>query len=423
MKTKFGHFIILAAIWHLSVKCQNPSISDGSKFSGPSYNNLALTPPMGFNTWNTFKGNPSEVVVRQIVDLIISNGFKDAGYQYMNIDYGWDKGRDANGQIIINTNKFPNGMKVVADYIHSKGLKAGIYTDLGKDKPGVLGSQGYFDQDMKTFASWGFDYIKVDVNNVKDRSEANLKNLFSQMSKAVKNCGRPMVFSICNQGDGNYTNWAPSLGNLWRVGKDIDYLSWIAPFQTTQWQGVIYELDLSMAHPEAARPGAWNDADMMLVGVNSGKLTLLNSEETRSHFLLWCVINSPLIIGADLRNISTEAKNILTNTEAIAINQDAYGQQARLVKNTDSLQVFSKCLESATSGKRGVVLFNRKSSASDITVNDVMLGLKGKFSVRDLWVKKNMGSFNSYTVNVPAHGVVMLKITTGSVKSRSTSKK
>ncbi len=379
----------------------------------PLDNGLALTPPMCFSTWNTFKMKPTEEVIKRIADMMVEKGFKDAGYQYVNIDEGWAHGRDENGRMIPDSTKFPHGMKALADYIHSKGLKAGIYTNLGTTGKGDLGSRGHYDQDMRTFASWGYDYVKVDVNFIKSKEITDLSVEFAEVSKAIKNCGRPMVFSICNQGFGNPTNWAPALGNMWRVGKDIDYLSWVEPYQKTQWQGVLYELDRSMAHPEAARPGAWNDADMMLVGVTkeSERLILLTPEETKSHFSLWCVINSPLNIGADIRNISEQAKDILTNKEAIAINQDAYGEQARLVNNVDSLQVYSKHLESASSGKRGVVLFNRTGKAHDITVSASMLGLTRKFSVRDLWLKQDMGSFNNYTVNVPPHGVALLKIT------------
>ncbi len=376
-------------------------------------NGLALTPPMCFSTWNTFKMEPTEDVIKRIADLMVKKGFKDAGYQYVNIDEGWAYGRDEKGRIIPDSTKFPHGMKALADYIHSKGLKAGIYTNLGSTGKGDLGSRGYYDPDLKTFASWGYDYVKVDVNFIKNKEITDMSVEFAEVSNAIKNCGRPMVFSICNQGFGNPTNWAPALGNMWRVGKDIDYLSWVEPYQKTQWQGVLYELDRSMVHPEAARPGAWNDADMMLVGVakESERLILLTPEETKSHFSLWCIINSPLNIGADIRNISEQAQDILTNKEAIAINQDVYGEQARLVNNVDSLQVYSKHLESARSGKRGVVLFNRTGKAHDITVSAGMLGLDGKFAVRDLWLKQDMGRFHSYTVNVPPHGVVMLKIT------------
>ncbi len=408
--------VIFTAIFllHCSVQAsiRKPDSTKQTKKIASNDDGLALTPPMCFSTWNTFKMNPTEDVVKGIADMILEKGFKDAGYEYVNIDEGWASGRDKDGQIKTDSIKFPNGMKAIADYIHSKGLKAGIYTNLGTSVKGDLGSRGYYEQDMKTFASWGFDYIKVDVNFIKNKDIADLSIEFADVSKAIKKCGRPMVFSICNQGFSNPTNWAPTLGNMWRVGKDIDYLSWAEPYQKTQWQGVLYELDRSMEHPEAARPGAWNDADMMLVGVTkeADRLILLTPEEAKSHFSLWCIINSPLNIGADIRNISEQAKNILTNKEVIAINQDAYGEQARIVNNIDNLQVYSKHLESANSGKRGVVLFNRTDKAHDITVSGSMLGLNGKFFVRDLWLKQKIGTFNNYTVNVPPHGVVFLKI-------------
>ena len=394
--------LIAMLVSKMNASCQKRD-KDTSQASKPLFNNgLALTPPMCFNTWNTFKKNPTESLIKEIADVMVEKGFKAAGYQYANIDDFFSKGRGADGHIIIDSIKFPHGLKAVADYIHSKGLKAGIYTNLGPGSPGYLGSEGYYDQDMKTFASWGFDFIKVDVNTIKDRSEANLRRMFSEFSLAIKNCGRPMVFSICNQGDGNYQNWAPAIGNTWRVGKDIDYISWAPPYQKTQWQGVIYELDHSMLHPELAGPGTWNDADMMLIGVTDGnKLTLLTNDESKSHFSLWCIITSPLIIGADLRTISPEATAILTNKGAIAINQDTYGEQARLVSDTNGLQVYLKHLESATSGQYAVALFNRTEQANKIMVNADMLGLKNKFSVHDLWAKKDMGSFKATPFQFP----------------------
>ena len=393
-----------------AISAQTPAAGSGLSAASRDHG-LALTPPMGFNTWNTFKMNPTETVIKEVAAAMAAKGFQAAGYQYVNIDEGWDKGRGPDGQMIVDPEKFPNGLKVVADYIHSKGLRAGIYTDLGPDKPGYLGSEGHYDQDMKTFASWDFDYVKVDVNHVRDRSEENLRRLFSEMSAAVKNCGRPMVFSICNQGDGNYADWAPAIGSSWRVGKDIDYISWVEPYQKTQWEGVLYELDRSMAHAEIAGPGAWNDADMMLVGVHNDKLVPLTSEEAKSHFSLWCVISSPLIIGADIRQLSPEDTAILTNEEAISISQDPYGRQARLVFNADGLQVYSKVLQAAGSGERGIVLFNRSSAPSKITINAAMIGLRGKFAVRDLWTHADLGRFTTYTADVTPHGAAMLKIT------------
>ncbi len=372
-------------------------------------NGLALTPPMGFNTWNTFKTNPTEKVVKEIADAMVARGLKDAGYVYVNIDDFYNKGRDEEGNIIVDEEKFPSGMKAMADYIHSKGLKAGIYTDIGPSKKNSLGSYGFYKQDATTFADWGYDFLKVDVNKKKD----NLEALFTEFSEAVLKTGRPMVFSICTQGLGDFQDWAPAVGNLWRVGKDIDYCRWEKPLQSTQWEGVMYQLDLATKFAELAKPGAWNDADMMLIGVPKDKklpLKLLNDIEARSHFSLWCMINSPLIIGADLRTCSDEVISILTNREVIALNQDKLGQQARLVSDADGLQVYSKVLVSESSGRRGVALLNRSEVPQEMSVDAETIGLTGEFEARDLWEHKNLGRFSRYSVMVPPHGVALLLV-------------
>ncbi|HEY4147903.1 MAG TPA: glycoside hydrolase family 27 protein [Chitinophagaceae bacterium] len=240
-------------------------------------NGLARTPPMGWSSWNTFKKNPTEEVIRQTAEAIVASGLKEAGYTYINIDDFWSTGRDDKGQIIIDSAKFPHGMKALAGYLHSKGLKAGIYTNIGiKTTYPTLASGGYYEQDMKTFAEWGFDYIKVDVNFAADRSEPAYKREFTEVAKAILNTERPMVLNICNQGGGNYQKWAPGIANSWRVGGDIDHSPKGAK---TQWEGVLYELDRSAAYSQIAGPGHWNDADMLLVGVGDDNITISTTRE------------------------------------------------------------------------------------------------------------------------------------------------
>lgn len=370
---------------------------------------LAPTPPMGWSSWNTFKKEPSEVVIKQIADAMVSTGLKSAGYQYVNVDDFWSTGRDANGSIIVDSVKFPHGMKALADYIHGKGLKAGIYTNIGtKANYPTLASGGYYDQDMKTFAEWGYDYVKVDVNFAPERTETAYKKEFTELAKAISNAGRPMFFNICNQGGRNYWNWAPALGNSWRVGADIDH----APKAKSQWEGVLYELDLSAIHPEIASPGHWNDADMMLVGVGSdgGRLIVMNNDEQKAHFSMWCMIASPLIMGNDIRSASKETLSILTNKEAIAVNQDLLGIQGQLLDEpAPGLQVWVKKLQSKQNHKYAVALFNRNEKPANITLNFNKAGLPDKLGFRDLWAHKNLGKFKSnYTTNVASHGVQLL---------------
>jgi len=375
-------------------------------------NGVALTPPMGWSSWNTFKKEPSEQVIKQTVDALVANGLRKAGYTFINIDDFWSLGRDPNGKIIIDSTKFPSGMKAMADYIHSKKLKAGIYTNIGsKANYPTLASEGYYEEDMKTFAEWGYDYVKIDVNFAPDRSETAYKKSFTEAAKAIVKTGRPMILSICNQGGGKYQNWAPLIGNTWRVGADIDHSPKGA---TKQWEGVIYELDRSSAFADIATPGHWNDADMMLVGVGSdnGRLDVMSVEEQKSHFSMWCMIASPLILGNDLRNVNKETLAILTNKEAIAINQDKLGIQGKIVNEQSSgLQVWVKKLKSHNGRKYAVTLFNRTESPSEITLDANKIGLTGKFKVRDVWMHKNLGKFlNVYSASVPSHGVKMLII-------------
>lgn len=374
-------------------------------------NKLALTPPMGWSSWNTFKKNPTEVVIKQTVDAMVATGLKDAGYLYVNIDDFWSTGRDANGKIIVDTARFPSGMKALADYIHSKGLKAGIYTNIGsKADYATLASGGYYQQDINTFAEWGYDYVKVDVNFAPVRTAAAYNKEFTEVAKAIQNTGRPMVFSICNQGGRDYQSWAPYIGNSWRVGPDIDH----TPKEKRQWDGVIYELDLSAAYPEIAGPGHWNDADMMLVGVGSdnGRLAVMNTEEMKSHFSMWCMIASPLMLGNDLRSVSKEVLSILTNKEAIAINQDSLGMQGILAyEQVPGLQVWTKKLKSESGKKYAVALFNRSEAPAKITLDFNRLKLEGHYKIRDVWAHKNLGNFsNKYGWMVPAHGIKLLLI-------------
>ena len=374
--------------------------------------NIAPTPPMGWSSWNTFKKNPTEIVIKQIADAMVATGLKDIGFTYINIDDFWSPGRDENGEIIVDTLKFPNGMKAVADYIHSKGLKAGIYTNIGdKANYETLASGGYYEQDIKTFADWGYDYVKVDVNFAPDRSEAAYIKEFTKISEAIKKAGRPMFFNICNQGGGDYQNWAATIGNSWRVGADIDHMP---KGSKTQWEGVLYELDRSARYPEVAGPGHWNDADMMLTGVgdDGGRLLVMTQEEQKSHFSMWCIIASPLILGNDLRNISEETLSILKNKEAIAINQDPLGVQGRLIyEQSPGVQVWVKELKSKRKKKYAVVLFNRTDKETEIVLDFNKVNFKKKGKIKDVWEHKNLGKFvKKYSKIIPSHGTQMLVI-------------
>ncbi len=356
-------------------------------------NGLAVTPPMGWNDWNRYGCNISDSLIRQQADAMVNNGLKAVGYQYINIDDCWEaSSRDSSGNLVADPNKFPNGIKAVADYVHSKGLKLGIYNDAGtKTCAGFPGMYGHEQQDANTYASWGIDYIKVDWCNT---TGLDPQTQYTKIHNALASTGRAITFSLCSWGQGSPWLWGPSVGNLWRTTGDI----------SDNWTSMLSNFDSNSAHASYAGPGGWNDPDMLEVG-NGG----MSATEDQTHFSLWAISAAPLIMGNDMTNMSASAKSILTNTDVIAVDQDSRGAQGTKVSDNNGLQVWSKPL--AGSGNVAVVLLNRNTSASNITVNWSSIGISGSASVRDLWSHTNVGSFNgSYTANVAGHGVVMLKI-------------
>lgn len=366
-------------------------------------NGLARTPPMGWNSWNKYacKGI-NEGVVRETADAMASNGMKDAGYQYVIIDDCWQTGRDAEGNIIVDKDKFPGGIKAVADYVHSKGLKFGIYTDAGtKTCGGRPGSLGHEYQDARQYAAWGVDYLKEDWCNTVpgQNSEAS----YTVMRDALKASGRPILFSICEWGSTKPWLWAGPIGNMWRATGDIQDC-WDCK---KKWggNGVVQILDLMNGIESYAGPGHWNDPDMLEVG-NGGMTTT----ENRAHFSMWALFSAPLLAGNDIEHMSADTKEILLNKEVIAIDQDALGQQGRRVKKDGDLEIWSKQL---ADGGRAVALLNRGSAAANISVKWTDIGYPDTLSasVRDLWLKKNLGrKAGGYSAEVPSHGVVMVKV-------------
>jgi len=358
-------------------------------------NGLAVTPPMGWNDWNKYGCSISDSLIRQQANAMVSSGMKAAGYQYINIDDCWlSKSRNSSGNVVPDPSKFPNGMKAVADYVHSQGLKLGIYTDAGTatcaEFPGMYGHET---QDANTYASWGIDYIKVDWCN---SSGIDAQTQYTKIGNALRSTGRAITYSLCDWGQSNVWTWGPSVGNLWRTTGDI----------TDTWSGMLSNFDSNASHASSAGPGGWNDPDMLEVG-NGG----MSTTEYQAHFSLWAISAAPLITGTDLSNMSATTKSILTNTDVIAVDQDSRGIQGTKVSDSNGLQVWSKPL--AGNGNVAVVLLNRNTSSSNITVNWSNIGISGSASVRDLWSHSNVGSFNgSYTANVAGHGVVMLKIST-----------
>jgi alpha-galactosidase len=368
---------------------------------------VGATPPMGWNSWNKFACNGlNETVVKKMADAFITSGMKDAGYQYVNLDDCWMDGRDsATGKIKVNSSKFPSGIAALADYVHGKGLKLGIYsTPNTKTCAGIyggytggVGSKDHETTDAQTYADWGVDYLKY------DKCQGDLSR-FAVMRDALRKTGRPIFYSI-NPGDqGPYCTPTScsidlvNIANMWRIEFDI----------SANWDSVIRLIDKNKPEYVGAGPGHWNDPDMLEVGNG------LNDTEGRAHFSMWCIMASPLITGNDLSTMSTNTKAILTNKEVIAVNQDPLGKQGRVVATAGSTEVWSK--EMSGTNVRAVALFNRGTGSASITVKWSQIGLPaGAATVRDLWAAKDLGSFtDQYTATgVGGHDVVMLKIVSG----------
>jgi alpha-galactosidase len=361
----------------------------------PLDNGVARTPPMGWNSWNHYGCDVSAQLIRETADAMAANGLRDAGYQYVVIDDCWQVARDAKGggRLVADSLRFPGGMKPLADYVHARGLKFGLYTDAGRKtcqgRPGTYGSE---DVDARTFAEWGVDYVKEDWCYA-DSLDAPAQ--YRKFRDALARTGRPIVFSICEWGSASPWEWGPATGHLWRTTTDIE----------DTWTSMLSNLDISAQHASAARPGAWNDPDMLEVG-NGG----MTDDEYRAHLSLWAIMAAPLIAGNDVRVLSPATRDILENREVIAVDQDSLGAQGTLVsERTPELQVWMKPLKD---GSRAVVLLNRSVLQTVVSASWWRLRIAGPARVRDLWAHADLGTFTErFAATVPAHGVVMLRVT------------
>jgi alpha-galactosidase len=384
-----------------------PDAAAGPADAGASNAIVGATPPIGWNSWNTFGCNIDEDLIKGIADTFVSSGMQAAGYEYVNIDDCWMDGRDANGNLRWNASKFPSGIPALAEYVHAKGLKLGIYETPntltcvglygGISHSVAVGSLGHETADAQTFASWGVDYLKYDLCQ-------GQRDGFAVMRDALRATGRDIFYSI-NPGNGQNDLCPPNtcsldlptIANMWRIGFDIG----------PNWGAVIRLIDENANLDSYAAPGHWNDPDMMEVGNG------LNDTEGQAHFSLWAIMAAPLIAGNDIRSMNAATKTTLTNQEVIAVDQDAMGIQGRLVASPGTdLQVWSKALSGTNT--RAAALFNRSSASASITVRWSDLGIPTSgATVRDVWSHADLGSFNeSFTASsVPSHGVVMLKVT------------
>jgi alpha-galactosidase len=358
-------------------------------------NGLARTPPMGWNSWNHFAGKIDDKTVREIAGAMAGNGMKAAGYVYVNIDDTWQGTRDAQGNIRPNE-RFPN-MKALADYVHSKGLKLGIYSGPGtRTCAGFEGSYGHEAQDARTYAAWGIDYLKYDwCSAAKTYQDDDMQAVYQKMGDALRSTGRPIVYSLCQYGRDSVWEWGSAVGgNLWRTTGDI----------SDNWDSMMGIVMHQFGLEQRAGSGHWNDPDMLEVG-NGG----MTADEYRTHMALWAILAAPLLAGNDLRDASRETLDMLENREVIAVDQDALGQQGHRVALNASYGEWARPL---SGGAQAVALVNLTSSAALLPVYWKDLGLNGSMQVRDLWTHADQGLHaDHYSSQVPPHGVMLIKIT------------
>jgi alpha-galactosidase len=366
---------------------------------------VGATPPMGWNSWNHFAGRVTDADVRGAADMLVATGMRDAGYTYVNVDDTWEGKRDSQG--LLHTNeRFPD-MKALGDYIHSKGLKFGIYSSPGaKTCGGFEGSLGHEAQDAKMYAEWGVDYLKYDLCSFQDdmrkvkaehpnESDA-AKNLmivaYRKMGDALKATGRPILYSLCQYGVDQPWRWGPGVGaQMWRTTDDID-----------DSYGRMIAIGFSQAGlAKYAGPGHWNDPDMLEIG--NGKMT---EEEYRTHMSLWVLLAAPLIAGNDLSKMNEADKNLLMNKEAIAIDQDALGKQGDRLYQSGDFDVWTKPL---SDGRIAVGLFNRSWDNREVSVDLAEIGFRNGARLRDVWKQKDLGQQSGvFTDTIPKHGVTLL---------------
>jgi alpha-galactosidase len=382
---------------------------------------LALTPPMGWNSWNKFAGNIHEDLIRQTADAMATNGMRDAGYVYVVVDDCWEAmARDKQGNIVADPKKFPSGMKALGDYLHAKGFQFGIHNCAGtKTCAGFPGGRGHEFQDALTYASWGVDFLKYDWC---EHGTANSEETYKTMRDGLATAGRPIVFSLCEWGDTKPWLWASNVGHLWRTTGDI-YNCFDCVFDHGTWKswGVLEILDMQNGLREYAGPGHWNDPDMLEVG--NGMVV----NEERAHFSMWCMLAAPLIAGNDMKTMSVETREILTNPEAIAVDQDKLGIQGFKHSAKDGMEIWFKPL---AGGDWAMCVLNRSTNAQGFTfdwknekVNDTFAKRAANFStttysLRNLWTKKETGTTKETLVTeIPGHDALMLRLKNSSASS------
>ena len=365
----------------------------------------APTPPMGWMTWNFFGTDINEGIIHEIADAMVNSGMVKVGYNYLMIDDGWQGGRDNKNNIVPDLEKFPSGIKALADYVHAKGIKLGIYSDAAQlTCAGYTASFGFEEQDAKTFASWGIDYLKYDYCHApSDSNTAKIR--YKKMAEALKNSGRPIVFSICEWGERQPWLWAANVGGqLWRTTKDI----------RDSWKSLTYNLDINSNLEMYAGPGNWNDPDMLIVGLRGNKGpagdlggTGCNDTEYQSNMSLWSIMASPLIATNDIRNMNSQTKKILLNSEVIAIDQDQMGIQGEKKISDSVWNIFVKPL---SNGDYAIAILNRSSKPQTAAINFSHLGLEGTYEIRDVWQHEIIGKSKNFKGKVLSHETKLFRL-------------
>jgi alpha-galactosidase len=374
------------------------------------FDGLAPTPPMGWNTWNTFQGNINETLIKQTADVIAASGMRDAGYKYIVLDDAWmAKDRDARGNLQADPQKFPSGMKALGDYLHAKGFKFGIYNCAGTQTcAGYPGGRGHEYQDALSYASWGVDYLKYDWCN---HGTADSRETYRTMRDALHAAGRPIVFSLCEWGETKPWTWAADTGHLWRTTGDIMACYDCKQTWSNGWKNI---LDAQVELDKFAGPDHWNDPDMLEVG--NGGLTVA---ESRAHFSFWCLLAAPLIAGNDVRSMNEETHAILTDKEAIAVDQDSLGKEGTRFRVDHGREIW---LRELAKGEWAVCVLNTAPNAADVSLDWSLLNwtLKGvKFKVHDIWSKADRGTTDQpITAHLESHDVLFLRLTPITVAMR-----
>jgi alpha-galactosidase len=385
----------------------------------PRSNGLAMTPPIGWSSWNNFGEDIDERLIVETIDAMVANGMRDAGYVFVNLDDGWQryKGSRREHPLEVDPVKFPRGMGYLAEYAHAKGMKLGIYSGPGQETcAGYTGSEGHEAQDAAMFAAWGIDHLKYDsCCSHRDAPKTELQKIFRTMSNALMAQKRGIVLHACHCGWGDIWEWAGALGaNHWRIGQDISDDFNYPGNREGYYFDVLDQLDCGVGIEQYSGPGHWNDYDMLIVGLNGRSKQLVGSgasnTEYRTHFSLWAMVSSPMLVGADVRHLDEYSLETLTNREIIALNQDPSGAVARKLRDDGELEVFAKEL---ADGSVAVLLLNRGAATADMTFSprrDLQMQMD-RYSVRDLWQQRDLGAYDiPFTAEVQSHEAKVYRI-------------